>query len=90
MDGEFAKSVMDLVENYGDIEDRLSCGQSAVTFDVTSHAVDDVCHGFSRVRVIGVIVDDGLRINGPIRTKWEESLVPMDVTREIQIDTILE
>lgn len=39
-----------------------------------------VCHGFSRVRVIGVIVDDGLRINGPIRTKWEESLVPMDVT----------
>jgi len=70
-------AVVDLVENSGDVESGVS---RAVAFNVSSSTVDDVSHSLSRVREVGVVVDNGRVVNGVV-TDREHSFVPMNVSR---------
>jgi hypothetical protein len=38
-----------------------------VTFNVSSHAVDDVCHGYTGVGLVSVAVDNGGFVDGAVR-----------------------
>jgi hypothetical protein len=42
-----------------------------VTFNVSCHAIDDVCHGYTGVGLVRVAVDDGGFINGAVRGERE-------------------
>ena len=44
MDSELPKSVVDLVEDGGDIERTLAGIESAMGLDVTCCTIDEVCH----------------------------------------------
>jgi hypothetical protein len=37
-------------------------------------------HGDARVGVVGIVVDDGWRVDGAVCAEREEALIPMDVT----------
>lgn len=74
---ELSVAVVDLVENSGDVESRVS---RAVAFNVSSSTVDDVSYCLSRVREVCVVVDNGRVVNGVV-TDREHSLIPMNVSR---------
>ena len=42
-----------------------------MAFNVSSHAVDDVCHGHTGVGLVGVAVDDGGFVDGAVHGERE-------------------
>ncbi len=50
-----------------------------MALDVSSHTINDMSHGYTRVGVISIVVQDRGRVNGAAASKWPETLVPMNV-----------
>jgi hypothetical protein len=80
VDGELAESVVDLVENCGEVEDRLVFVERAMWLKVAGCAIDEMRHWDAGVGKVGVIVDDGGFVNCAVYAEGEESLVPVDVS----------
>jgi hypothetical protein len=55
-------------------------GQFAMAFNVSSHAINDMRHRHACVGMIGVVIDDGRCVDGPVHREREQSLVPMNMT----------
>ncbi len=55
-----------------------------MALDISGHAINDVSHGYTRVGVIRIVVEDRGRVNGAIASKWPETLVPMNVAKLCQ------
>lgn len=89
-DVELGETVVGPVENGRDVENVRARGEGGVRFNVTGHTVDDVSHGLARVGPVGVVVDDGAHVDGTVVANGEDTLVPVDVAREVGIDTVLE
>ena len=79
--GHLAQAIVGLVKKSGDILDTLVVAQCTVAFNVTCHAVDEMCQSFPRDSVIGVVVDNCGFLNLAIRGQWEQAFVPENVTR---------
>jgi hypothetical protein len=52
-----------------------------MAFDIAGHAVDDVSNRHTRVSNVGIVVDDGSRVDHG-HAKREEALIPMDVAKK--------
>lgn len=78
-DGELAETVVDLVQQGGDVGQTLAVAEFAVALNVAGHAVDDMGDGLAVVGVVGVVVDDGGGIDGTVGSQRIETLVPVDV-----------
>lgn len=72
---ELGVTVVDLVEDGGDVESDVGSG---VGFNVSSGTVDDVSNGLSRVGKVGVVVDDGRVVDGVV-TNGQHAFVPMNL-----------
>lgn len=68
---------------------RKERGLRTVCFNVSCHAVDNVRNGNTRVRLVGVVVDDGRSVDCPIAGDWPKALVPVDVAGDVQIHAVL-
>lgn len=77
--GQLAEAVMRLVKDGSDVSKTLSLAELAVALQVTRHAVHEVGHGLAGVGVIGMVVDNRVRVNGTICAEREEAFVPVDV-----------
>lgn len=104
VDGQLGEAELLVVEDVGDGED-LEAAELGVRLcallanntsvfrnqlaDVPSHAVDNVGDGDTGVGSVGAVVDDGVDVNGTVGTKRPQTFVPVDVARDIQIDTIV-
>lgn len=60
--------------------DALTLAEGAVAFNVAGHSVDDVGDGFTGVRVVDVVVEHGVMVDGTVRSKGVETFVPVDMT----------
>lgn len=58
--------------------------------DVSCHTVDNVSEGFTGVGLVSVVVDDGCRVNGAVCAERPEAFVPVDVARDVQVNSIFE
>lgn len=65
-----AETVVHGIKNSSDVLNALTITQSAVTFDVTGHTVDDVGHGCAGVCVVGIVVNNGGLVDGAVRSEW--------------------
>ena len=72
------------VQHGRDVERGLAWVQNGVRLNVAGHSVDDMCHGFSRVRVERAVVDNGAGVDSLVGTEREQALIPVDVP-EIQV-----
>lgn len=77
------------VEHGGDVQRGLAGVQRAVALDVAGHAVDDVSQGYAGVGVVRVVVDDRGRVDGAGARERPEALVPVDVTGELDRQTVI-
>lgn len=81
---------MRIIKHSSDVERNLTRVKSAVAFDVACHSVDDMGHRDTGVGVVGVVVEDRRLIDGRVHAEREETFIPVDVAREVRINTIIE
>ena len=60
-----------------------------MALNVSGHTVDDVSHRLALVDIVGVVVLDGRSVDGSVTAEGQKTLVPVDVTSEVGIDTVL-
>jgi len=60
-----------------------------VCLNVSSHSIDDVGDGNTRVSSVSAVVDDGRVVDRAVANR-EHTFVPMNVAGNVQVDTVLE
>jgi len=86
-EGDSVEAIMRRVEVSRRREDGRAV-ELTVAFNVACHAVDEVSHGDAGIGVVSVSVDNRSVINGAAGGERPHALVPMDMTREVCINTI--